>query len=65
MQLFAGAAGRLRALNCSRLFPGIGDQQVTMSADGAQIAALACSLKLPSAQAQGCPLRADVYRWTQ
>jgi hypothetical protein len=43
---------------------GLGDQQVTVSADGAQIAALACSLKLPSAQAQGCPLRADVYRWT-
>jgi hypothetical protein len=43
---------------------GFGDQQVTVSADGAQIAALACSLKLPTAQAQGCPLRADVYRWT-
>ncbi len=43
---------------------GLGDQQVTVSADGAQIAALACSLKLPTAQARGCPLRADVYRWT-
>jgi hypothetical protein len=44
---------------------GIDDEQVTMSANGAQIAALACSLKLASAQAYGCPLRADVYRWTQ
>jgi hypothetical protein len=44
---------------------GIGQQQVTMSANGAEVAALACSLKLPSAQARGCPLRADVYRWTQ
>jgi hypothetical protein len=44
---------------------GIGDEQVTVSANGAQIAALACSLKLASAQAKGCPLRADVYRWTQ
>jgi Tol biopolymer transport system component len=44
---------------------GIGGQQVSMSANGAQVAALACSLKLASARAQGCPLRADVYRWTQ
>jgi hypothetical protein len=44
---------------------GIGDEQVSMSANGAQVAALACSLKLPSARARGCALRDDVYRWTQ
>ncbi len=44
---------------------GMGDEQVTMSANGSQIAALACSLRLPTAPAHGCPLRADVYRWTQ
>lgn len=43
---------------------GFGDQQVSVSANGAQVAALGCSLKLPGPQAQGCPLRADVYRWT-
>jgi hypothetical protein len=42
-------------------------EQVSISANGEEIAALACSIQLPSASDQpegkGCALRSDVYRW--
>lgn len=43
---------------------GMGDDQVTMSADGTRIATVTCSIEPPKPQSQTCPKRMDVFRWT-
>lgn len=43
---------------------GMGDDRVTISTNGDQITAAACSIEAPTGGGQTCPSRTDVFRWT-
>ena len=47
-----------------KLQDGMADDRVTISANGDEIAAAACSIKAPTGDGQMCPVRTDVFRWT-
>ena len=58
------APGQIPGLHSEELQSGMAEDQVTISASGDQIAAVACSIQQAAGDSQSCPLREDVFRWT-